>query len=155
MDNPKFREELSHYIKSNFTKHKTGMPGFTLGIPAPISLFAHKLIKKINLSRKTKNKDETLLKKHTPTFVIISAKDDSDLSHIKSGQLFEHIWLMAEKEGLSCAPLAGPVQVSDYYKHIQKVLGISYRPEIFFRLGYAVKNTRHSPRLSVKEVVKE
>ena len=129
------------------------MPGFTLGIPTPVSLFAHRLIKKINLSRKTRNKDEALFKNYTPAFVIISAKDDSNLNCIKAGQLFERVWLLAEQEGLSCAPLAAPVQVGDYYKHLQNILEINYRPEVFFRLGYALKDVPHSPRLRVEDIM--
>ena len=153
MDSDSFREELSHYIKSSFTKHKTGMPGFTLGIPAPVSLIASRLIKKVNLSRQTRKKDERLLKEYTPAFVVVSAPSDYDVDRIKAGQLFERIWLMAEQEGLSCAPLAGPVQTGDYYKHVQSIIGTNDRPLVFFRLGYCSKTPGHSPRLSVEEVM--
>ena len=153
MDSDSFREELSHYIRSSFTKHKTGMPGFTLGIPAPISLIASRLIRKVNLSRKTRKKDEALLKKYTPAFVVIAASSDHDVDRIKAGQIFDRVWLLAEQKGLSCAPLAAPVQTQDYYQHLQRILGISHRPLVFFRMGYAKKSVRHSPRLNVDEVL--
>lgn len=153
MDRDYFREELSHLIRSNFTKEKTGMPGFVLGLSAPISLIASRLIKKVNMSRKTKKQDDELLKKYTPTFVVISTISDSEIDRIKAGQLFERIWLMAEKENLKCSPLAAGCQVGEYYKEMQKVIGISSRPQVFFRLGYCDKENPHSPRFLVKDLL--
>lgn len=153
MEEDYFREELSHYIKSNITKSKTGMPGFTLGLPLPISFIASKLIRRVNMSKKTIKQDDALLKKYTPAFVIISTEKDDAESKVRAGQLFERIWLMATKDGLSCAPLAAGVQVGEYYRELQKVLGISSRPQIFFRIGRAKKIPKHSPRMSVEEVL--
>lgn len=154
MDDDSFRKELSHYVKSNFTGDKVGMPGFTLGIPAPISIFASKLIQKINLSKKTKGKDENLLKNFTPAFIVISSAKDDRRSWIISGQLLERIWLMAERDRLSCSPLAAPVQVGEYYKEVQNILGIKFRPQVFLRLGFARKSAKHSPRFNVQDVIR-
>src|SRR3989344_7365719 len=154
MEFDSFREELSHYIKHNFTKSKTGMPGFTLGLPAPISLIASHLIKRINMSKKSAKQDEKLLKEFTPAFVVISSAHDNPINRIKAGQIFERIWLLATREQLSCAPLAAPVQVGDYYKNVQEILGTKSRPLGFFRLGHSDKIPRHSPRFSVEEVLK-
>ncbi len=155
MEDPLFREELSHYIKSNYTKSKTGMPGFTLGIPAPISLFASSLIKKINLSKKNQKQDEALLKEFTPVFGVISSRIDDKNGYIASGWLFEKVWLLAEQAGIAVSPLAATIQSDSYCAEFQKVFGIhNYRPQIFFRIGYPVKSVEHSPRMSVEEVMK-
>jgi hypothetical protein len=45
MSNREFREELSHYTKHNITRSKIGMPGFTLGLPTPVSFLLPQLIK--------------------------------------------------------------------------------------------------------------
>jgi hypothetical protein len=153
MDQRSFRKELSHYIKSNFTKAKFGMPGFTLGIPAIISIIASWLIRRVNLSRKTKRKDELLLKKYTPAFMIISSTSDEKENWINAGRLFERIWLIAHQDGLACAPLAAGVQVGNYYQQLQKIIGISHRPLVFSRLGYASKSSGHSPRCEVGDVL--
>ncbi|HVO28636.1 MAG TPA: hypothetical protein VMT81_01485, partial [Candidatus Paceibacterota bacterium] len=96
MDRPEFREELSHFIKSSFTKEHTGMPGFALEIPAIISLFASQLIRRVNLSRKSRKKDDALLKQHTPGgFIIISSRKNDRLDWLAAGRTFEKIWLTA------------------------------------------------------------
>lgn len=154
MDRDSFREELSHYVKSNFTKSKTGMPGFTIGIPALISIFISKIIKRVNVSRKFAKQDVALLKKFTPAFLVISSKNDSKESWVKAGQLFEKAWLVATKHGLSCSVLAAGVQVGEYYKKVKEIIGTNNRPLIFSRLGFAKKNFKHSPRLGTKDVMR-
>lgn len=153
MDRNYFREELSHYIKSSFTKSTTGMPGFVLGLPAIVSLFASKLIKKINMSKVSAKQDDALLKKFTTAFLLVSTKNDDKYNWIKSGQVFEKVWLLATQSGLSFSVLAAGVQVGDYYKKIQEVLNTNLRPLAFSRLGYSEKTARHSPRKKVEEVL--
>lgn len=153
MDDKKFREELSQYVKSNITKSPVGMPAFGMGIPTPISLIAPLLVKKFNMNKKTKKKDEELLKKFTPVFCIISTRYDNLESWVRAGQWYEEIALMAKRQGLVTAPMAAIIQVGNFYKELQKVLGDSFRPEVFFRLGCGIKKFRHSPRLSFKDVI--
>lgn len=153
MNSDSFREELSHYIKSNYTKAKLGMPGFVLGIPGLISIFASGLIKRFNLSKKTFKQDNALLKLHTPVFIIISSNVDSTENRIKVGQVFEKIWLMAEREGLNCFPLAAAIQLDDCCYRLQNAMGSKNRPLVFFRMGYPTKKSRHSPRLNIDDVL--
>lgn len=153
MESNAFREELSHYIKSSFTSEKFGMPGFTLGIPAPISLIASRLIKKINMSKKTKKQDDALLKKSTPAFVVISSTSDDRIHWARTGRLLEKIWLIAESEGLCCAPLAAVAQLDEFSNKLRNVLHIEQRPQAFLRLGYCSRRARHSPRLSLEDVI--
>lgn len=153
MDRDAFREELSHYVKSNFTNDFVGMPGFTLGMPAPISIFASKIIKRINMSRLSKKQDENVLKKHTPAFLLVATKSDEKKDWIIAGRVFERAWLLAERNGISFSPLAAGVQVGEYFKEIQSILGTAFRPQVLARLGYAQKNAEHSPRLSVDQIV--
>jgi nitroreductase len=152
MDNSKFREELSLYIKSNFTKSKIGMPGFALGIPAFVSLFASKLIKKINLSKKSEKKDKSLFME-TPAFITIASKNNNSISWIKSGQLFERIWLYATQEGLVCSPQAAPIQDQFYREKLQNIIETKFIPDVFFRIGYPVTKSLPSPRFLPEELI--
>lgn len=153
MENVNFRNELSHYVKSNFTKEKIGMPGFTLGVPAPISLILSKLIMKKNMSRVSKRKDINVLKKYTPIFILINSLGDSEEDWIESGRMLERIWLIAEKNKLSCSPLAAAIEIDNYRKKIQKLLDNNMTPQVFLRMGYPKKQANHSPRLKVKDVL--
>lgn len=151
MDNKKFREELSHYVKSNLTTAKTGMPGFGLGIPTPPSLLAPLMVRYLNMNRLTHKKDEKLLKEYTPTYVVISTKNDDPLGWLEAGSLYQRIALMATQENIQTAVWAAAIQIGSYYQCIQKVLNTTLRPQVFFRLGYTNRVTAHSPRLSAGE----
>ena len=151
MENKEFRRELSQYIKSNFTHSAIGMPGFTIGMPTPISLIAPQIVKYLNVAKLSKKRDEALLKRYTPMFGIISSKTDSEQNWLEAGRVYEHIALQAEKQTIKTAPMAAAIQIGEFYKDLQKILGISLRPQIFFRMGYSNITTHHSPRLALIE----
>ncbi len=153
MDNPNFRDELSQYLKSNFTNSKIGMPGFSHGIPAAISLIASPLIRRINLNRVSIKKDAELLNKFTPSFVVVSSKNDHKNDWLKVGQIYQHIALEAEKNNLKTALLAAPIQNENYNSKLQQLLKLKHRPQLLFRLGYCESNMRPTPRLSSSEVI--
>ena len=153
MDSRKFREELSGYIRSSFTRATTGMPGFVLEIPAPVSVFASALIKRVNLSRASMKKDEELLKQHTPAVVVIASRRDDAESWIDAGRLFEEIWLRATHEGLTCSPLAAAIQSTRHSAELRTAIGTSFVPNVLFRIGYADTRMRHTPRMSLVHVL--
>jgi len=153
MEDKSFRRELSQYVKPNTTSSPIGMPCFGMGIPSLVSFIAPTMIKYLNMNKFSHKKDETLLKKHTPVFVIITARADDKPSWLKTGELYEKIALLAIREGLSTAMWAAPIQIGEYYCEFQKILQTDFRPQAFFRSGYAIKSTLHSPRLPAKELM--
>lgn len=153
MDRGYFRKELSEYVKSNYTNSKVGMPGFTQGIPGPLSFLANKLIKKINFSKKNYKKTNNLLKNQTPAFLVILSHSDTDIDKIKSGQILERIWLILEKNNFNLSPLAAPTQIDIYCQEIQRLINTNHKPQIVTRIGFSFKEVRHTPRLSAKEVI--
>lgn len=153
MDDPGFREEISQYVVSNISGKHTGIPGFTLGLPTPVSLIAPFLLKHFNMNRVNQKQDEALLEHFTPAFVVMSASKDDRETWIKTGQLFERIMLEAVKYGLSISPMAAAIQIGNFYKELQKVLGRQERPQVFNRLGYCDDQVRHSPRLRSTDVI--
>lgn len=153
MDNNNFREELSNFIKSNTTTSSYGMPGFTLGIPMPISFIASTLIKKINLSKVSKTQDFNLLTKSTPLILVLSTPEDSKESWVESGKALENLWLNITKLGLSCSALAAAIQVPNYREEVKKILKIDTNPQIILRCGYSKNPITHSPRFSLSELI--
>lgn len=153
MKSQTFRNELSNYLKSNFTKDSFGMPGFTLDMPTPFSIIASKLVKKINLSRLTAKKDLGLLLKHTPALGIISIDENNKSAWLEAGRTFERMWLSATQQGLACSVWAAAAQLKDYTEQVRKLLNITSYPIVLFRIGYPKKNPRHSPRFSVEQIL--
>lgn len=154
MEDVSFREELSRYVKTNVTRSGFGMPAFGMGISTPVSLFVPFLIRRFNMNRVNRKKDERVLKQFTPAFVVIATKADTKESWLRTGELYECIALMATQEGMTTGVWAAPIQIGEYYKGFQAILKTDFRPQMFFRLGYPLKDMRHSPRLLVKEVTR-
>ena len=153
MDNKDFREELSGYVKNNFTSSKVGMPAFGMGIPTLVSLLVPTMIKRFNINRMKNKQDKALLKKFTPIIGVISTEGDVKPDWLNAGRIYERIALMAVSNGFCTAVWASPIQIADYYRKLQSILRTNFRPQVFFRMGYSGKNIPHSPRLSVEEVL--
>lgn len=153
MDSNVFRLELSHYIKSSYTKENVGMPGSTLGLPGVVSLFASYLIKNINISAKTHAKDKKLLYTHTPALLVIDTQNDDRIDYVLSGMLLEEVWLIATSFGLSCSIYASITQDVAARDELRKSsLGLK-NPQISLRIGFAKKEMGESPRFTVNALL--
>ena len=152
MDDKEFRRELSQYVKPNFTDSPVGMPAVGFGIPTPLSIIAPVMLRYLNMNKLGKKKDDELLKKHTSLFGIISTNEDQEENWMKTGQLYERIALEAEQHNIKTHPMAAAIQIGEFYKKLQSILQIAFRPQFFFRLGYCDKVTSHSPRLTAIEL---
>lgn len=152
MEDGKFREELSHFVKSSFTKEKLGMPGFALGIPAPVSVFIPKIIKKVNLSKLSLKQDLNLLKDFTPVIAVLSSRQDDKTTWVEAGKIFEKIWLTGVKKDFAVSVWAAAVQEPKSRERLQKTLNNQFKPLVIFRLGYPKGLSKPSPRFSTKEI---
>jgi putative nitroreductase len=150
-----FREELSRYVKNNYTTSHVGMPGFGLGMPGPVSVIAPFLLKHFDMSKAPgqRKKDEDLLKKHTPTFCILSTPGDDPENWLKAGQAYQRIALEADRAGLKTAAMAAAIEIGEHYKTLQEVLRTARRPQVFFRIGYCDSDVHPSPRLPAEDVM--
>ena len=128
------------------------MPGFTMGFSTLLSFITSPVIRRKNVAKLTRKKDEEVLKQCTPAMIVVSSKEDSRELQIKSGQTFERLALLATQHQLDTNIMVAAIAFGNYYQRIQKVLGSSFRPQLFFRIGYAQAPMRHSPRLAAEAV---
>ncbi len=154
MVDDKFRYELSHHLKHNLTKSKIGMPGFTLGIPTPVSFAMPHLMKRFNMEKAAQKQNKILFNKHTPYITIIATRGDSKMDWLEAGQIYERLSLYSTIEGISLSPWGAPIEIGQFYKSIQEVLDTNLRPQMFFRMGYAKKSAKNSPRFNHEELLK-
>lgn len=152
MDGKNFREELSPYLKSNFTKSKVGMTGHGHGMPDLVSLFASKIVRHVNTKRLERKKDENIFKNYTPVFCVLSSKGDDKRSCVRIGQLYERIILEAEKNNIKTAPLAAATQHEGYSRELRKLLQTDFIPMVILRIGYCKIQARPTPRMPQSEV---
>lgn len=148
-----FVSELSQWIKSSLSKHKDGMPGYSIGIPWLFSFIMPSLIKTGKIGGLIRKADEQVWTA-SPLFVVLSSKDDLS-SWVKVGEVFERLAVAAQGYGVSTGIHAAPIEYGDFYKQFQKVLNIQNRPLMFLRFGYATKKIKLSPRLLLESLIKK
>ena len=88
-----------------------------------------------------------LLKKYTPTFVIISSDHHTIEGWIDTGRTMQRVLLVAQYHKVQTALSALPPNVDS----LKKIIGTSSRPEMFVRMGYAYTIPGHSPRFSAHD----
>ncbi len=147
-----FREELSEWLRHNFTNKSDGMPGSTLGMDNIQSVIAPFLIHEYDLGKGQSPADQNLVKSSSAV-VVIGSKNDEPKSWVKVGELYEKIVLLATQNGLSNATMASLIELGDLHKRLAELIQTKFRPQMFFRLGYSETKAKRSPRRSLKDVL--
>lgn len=152
MKDNKFREELSSWVRHNFTRQPHGMPGFTTGLNDIQSIISPFLLKNYNIGGQA-SKDDNQSVLSASVLVIISSKEDNTDTWIKVGKLYEKIILLATSHGIKNGTMAALIEFERLNKELKNILKIQTRPQAFFRLGYSDSPIIHSPRLTVDQVL--
>lgn len=154
MNDNGFRKELSQYVKNNYTHSYVGMPLEGFGVPGAISLIAPFLMSYINMNKINQKDDRKTLMSGASQFLLINSSEDGPRTWLNVGLVIEEVWLEAAKYNIDMAVYGAPIQIGEYYKDLQKILGTDLRPQFCARFGYSEKSFRLSPRLPVKNIFK-
>jgi nitroreductase len=149
----KFMREAANWLRPSIGRFRDGMPGYNMGIPTLVSLILPTLVKFVNISKTQIAMNEKWMK-NSSGIVILSSNEDNPQGWLTMGQAFEKLVILAGKSGVRHSILAALIEVDDYYKKLQAILGSDVRPQMFFRVGYTKEVPKFSPRLPLSEVVK-
>ncbi len=147
-----FRDELSEHVHNNLTKCETGMPAHTQGIPLLPSLVAPTIIRHVKIGNSQSKKD---CKKITgsPLLVMTTTAKDSPASWVRAGSAYEHVFLVAEKNGLSVDTYASAIEDPEGRMGLGKLLNTDKKIQTFVRVGFSKKHSKHTPRISSKRLL--
>jgi nitroreductase len=147
-----FKEELSHWVRNNWTSQHDGMPGYAMGIPAPLSLLGSIMVRLAPIHKQEGPKTKEQMNSSSAV-IIIGSETDSLVNWVKSGQTMEQVWLEATAIGLSVAPLIASVEAGkDTRSKLKKILGTNLSPQSILRIGHTHhKPLRSSPRRTLEE----
>ena len=88
---------------------------------------------------------------------LISTTSDTHLSHVRTGQLFERLWLTATTMGVSIHPMSQTMRFPDLRSAMAELLPVrGWVPQHLFRVGYSAKvhEAHHrTPRRPLGDVV--
>jgi nitroreductase len=150
-----FKGELSRWVRSNWTRKPDGMPGYAMGMPAPLSLVASVLVRVAPIHKQEAPKTEQQM--HSASLIaVVVTPTDSPADHIRAGQYLEQLWLEVTAAGLAAAPLAAAIEASeDIRRELQRVLQTDQLPQAILRIGHSKRrNLKATPRRSVEDCVR-
>jgi hypothetical protein len=151
LSNPVFRHELVKWVRNNWTRQPDGMPGFTQGIPGPVSLLAPLIMRLVDVGPDQAKKDYELLAA-SPCLVVLTAKRDELRGWIDAGRTYQAVCLLAQSNGFQTSSLASAIEDEAAVKGLYKKLSLTDRPVAILRVGKASRLARHSPRRSADSV---
>ncbi|TVM01274.1 MAG: hypothetical protein CV087_11095, partial [Candidatus Brocadia sp. WS118] len=144
-----FKRELSKWVRNNWTRKPDGMPGYAMGIPAPLSLLASTMVRIAPIHKQEAPKVEKEANQASAIAVVVTHNDNKE-AWIKAGQILERIWLEATAAGLAAMPLTAAIESSDDdRKIVQTITRTNLFPQGILRIGHTSKlDLKASPRRS-------
>jgi hypothetical protein len=90
-----------------------------------------------------------------PLLGLICAAGDSHLLHVRTGQLFERIWLTATAIGVSINPMSQTMRHRRLRAAVAELLpSAGWTPQHFFRVGFGShESALHTPRQPLDDVL--
>ena len=144
-----FKEELSHWVRNNWTKQADGMPGYAMGIPAPLSLVSGFMVRFAPIHKQEAPKTKEQMRSASAV-AIITTEHDTPADWVRAGQLLEVLWLNATTAHLAAAPLVAAVEAGESIRTaLQQILATNLKPQSILRLGHTY--LKASPRRSVED----
>jgi nitroreductase len=143
--NPAFRKELGYWIGQG-----------VFGTPQPLARLGGFAVSRMDLGEPVARQDREIVES-AALLGVISAVNDSHLIHLRTGQLFERIWLTATAAGVSVHPMSQTMRSPAMRKAVGELLhNPGWIPQHLFRVGYSSREedeARHTPRRPLKDVI--
>lgn len=146
-----FKDELSHWVTSVYTKRVDGIALFGFGMPHLLTIFAPMMIK--NMPAKIQAGLDKKMMTTAASFIILTTKENTKEYWVKAGKIYEFLTLACLKEGVATAPWAGIVEYETTNKKLKGLLKTHDVPLFFARMGYALKQPHLSPRRPLEDVL--
>ncbi len=139
---PAFREELSYWIGQGVFGNSWLM--------AQIGSLA---VAYLDLGSSTAKSDRKVLRS-APVLGLITSAENNRISQVKTGQVFERIYLTARKFGLGVRPMSQIVQIPEHKEELRKMIPQTEQfPQQPFLLGFAEFSETHPQRRPIEEVI--
>jgi nitroreductase len=123
---PVFRKELGYWIGEG-----------AFGTRKLLSRLARLLVTRVDLAEPVARQDEAIVE--SAAFLgLISATSDTHLIHVRTGQLFERLWLIATTMGINVHPMSQTTRVPALRSAVGELLPPGgWIPQHLFRIGYS------------------
>ena len=150
LGNKAFRKELASWVRPNTSDVKDGLPGYSFGYSDFESFFGSFIFGTFDMSS-SRARTETSYMKASPAVAVLSTNSDDKLTWIKTGILFETLFLTASRLNVMFDLFSQPIGIPELRVEMAQILNVKY-PQILIRMGYA-EPAKHTPRRPVEEVL--
>jgi hypothetical protein len=140
---PAFRKELGHWIGQG-----------VFGAPPVVARIEGLAVSRLNLGEPVAQQDHAIVES-AALLGLVSATGDSHLVHVRSGQLFERLWLTATAMGVSVHPMSQTMRRPELRAAVGELLpSAGWTPQHLFRVGFSTReDEHHTPRRPVEDVM--
>lgn len=139
---PAFRKELGYWIGQG-----------VFGAPPLLAGLGRLAVSKVDLGETVAQQDHAIVES-AALLGLISAGGDSHLAHVRTGQLFERLWLTATAMGVSVHPMSQTMRRPELRAAVMELLpSPGWIPQHLFRVGYSAREEHHTPRRPVEDVL--
>jgi len=153
LSNPRFRNELSQYLREPWSSKKRGIAIKSLYLPLPLAVLQPVLIR-LGWGLKREADLEKRRWLSASAVVVISADGDMPPFWFEVGRTYLRVSLEIEKAGLSQATSAAIVEASTFHEDIEALLGTSHRIQAILRVGKGHAKRHYSPRIDPQDLLK-
>ena len=150
LGNKEMRKELATWIRSNNSRSKDGLPGYSFGYSDFESYMGSFIFGTFDMSSSRAKIENTNIRA-SPAVSVLSTDSDDKLTWVKAGMLFEALFLAATKLDVRFDLFSQPIAIPELRQEMAEMLNVKY-PQLLIRMGYA-EPSKHTPRRPVEEVL--
>jgi hypothetical protein len=142
---PTFREELGYWIGQG-----------VFGMPKVLSRLGSLAVSRLDLGDPVARQDQKIVES-AALLGLVSATSDTHLAHVRTGQLFERLWLTATAMAVSVHPMSQTMRHPELRAAMAELIPApGWMPQHLFRVGYSFREGEpyhHTPRRPLGEVL--
>lgn len=155
MSEQEFRNELADWVRNNWTKKPDGMPGYTQGMPGPVSLLAKFVIRKTKRVASDQAKKDSKRVLHSSSIGLICVSENTEKAWIDAGRLYQRTCLSALDFEIKSSAVSAAVISTKTNGLIRTRLKLNELPVALIRFGYTKGSVKSTPRRSVNDYYKQ
>lgn len=143
-----FRNELSGWIRNNYSAKSDGIPGYTMLAPGLLSLVLPYMIRFFNMGSllSTLNKKSIM---GASGACLLFTPGDSPAEWFSVGMSFERISLFLATHDIRTSVFVASVEVPETRSELAVIAGVSnVVPQFAFAFGYPIHNFSPTPRIN-------
>lgn len=149
---PKFRNEMSQWFNSSFSGKPTGIPGYSVRMPAALSIVFPWLVRNFDIGKKLGVLNYESIRS-APAALVITAPKNSPEVWLDVGRYAERLMLQANALGYKTSIFTAAIEMGELYKDIQRLIGTDAIPQFIIIVGKLDFKQKPNLRISAQDKV--